>query len=401
MIKEQEIRRSVELRGVEETVKDIEKALTEGQIKPHECSLRGLFSSLVVDTSTGKPCGNSVLEQMRFNPRQPLQENLANYVSMGNFSHIIGQIFFNAILESYRLADFNIAPRFNVVPSNIISQSERFAGISNLGDASRAIGEAQEIPMASLNEDFLNTQIQLKKGLRVPITREALLSDRTGEVLNHCRAVGEAIGIAREVEAVTTLVNNAGSAGAEAYNWRGTAYAAYQSSNSALPFYKNLVASNGLVDHLSINSAYIVLAQIQDPFTKQPLPDVGTYDLICTPENRFVAEKIAHSLQFRGNSSQSNFATNVSEGSPVVPFNVVVSKYLYKYLKDNSLPTSTWFFGDTKKSLAFIRSLDITVEEALPGAGIAFTHDIISQFRVLKYESSAWWNPRYMAQCTA
>lgn len=385
--------------GVDKTVENLKESIRKKDLRPEDFSIRTLFETLVTDKRTGKACGAEVLEEIR---KGTIQENLANFVSASAFSSITGQIFYNAILDAYQLADFNVSPMFGVIQSNIITQSEKVAGISNIGDASKVVGEGQEIPMASVSEDFVNTPQQQKMGLRVPITREALMSDRTGVLLERCRQVGLAIGIAREKEAVDTIIAADGATGRVAYNWRGTAYAPWQTSATNAPYYDNTTASNALLNHTSINNAYLTLAAIVDPLTGEPLADQGKYTLLVTPENAFVAQRIKAALQFRtGGATPTDFnPTMVADGKCVVDFDIVVSKYLASRLTNASQATSHWYFGDFARAYKWMRSLDIVVEEAMPNSGLMFSHDIMTQYRVLKFESASIHQPRVVTKNT-
>lgn len=398
MIKEQELKRSVELRGASETARELIEAFKSGQIPLHEVSFRALAGALITNKSDGKPCGNELLASLASGP---LQENLANVVSSADFSHITGQVYYNSIKEGYDLSGYNVGPMFGVIQSNVITAQEKFAGISNIGDASKVIGENQEIPFAAVSEDYVQSPVQQKWAMRIGLSREALISDRTGVLIERCRDLGRMIGLAREKEAVDTIIANSGATGRVPYLWRGTGVAPWQTSATNSPYYNNVVASNGLVDQSSINNAYVNLASQTDPFSGEPLSDPATFTLLCTPANRFIAEHIAHSLQYRGSSGSSNFATNLSEGASVVPFNVVVSKYLHSRLATAGQADTNYYFGDFSRAYRWVRALDIEVLESLPNTGLSFSHDILQQFKVHKYETSMIMEPRFVCKNTA
>lgn len=392
LINEKELEQSVRTLGAEATVKNLTESLRKGDLKPSDFSLRALFEALV-------PNGHEIAKDMEQGKR--MNENMASVVAASTFSNITGQIFYNAILDGYRLAEYTVAPLFGVIQSNIITTQEKIAGISNIGDAAKPVGEYEEIPLASVSEDYVLCPQQRKFGLRIPISREAMVSDRTGVLLERCRALGEAMGLSREKEAVDTIIAPNGTTDRTAYNFRGTPYALWQTSNAAAPYYDNVITSNGLTDHQSINAAYKVLAAITDPYTGEPLADQGKYTLLHTPENRFTAAKLKESVQYRGISGSANFATNVSSGSAVVDFDTVASKYLASRLTAAGQATSNWYFGDFSRAFKWMRHLDITVEEAMPNSGLMFTNDIMMQFRVLRFETPSVHQPRVVAKNTA
>ena len=395
VISESELAQRVRTDGVEKTVRVLSEALSKGELKPEDFSLRGLASQLVVGPD-GKPVGQGFIGQL-----DVISEAAAQAVNSDAFAQINGQIFYNAVLEGYRQAEPTLAPEFGVVNSTNL-RGERFAGVSDVALPLPVIPENQEYPPLQPSANYIQSPAQLKRGLRIEISREALMMDRTGELLDRCRQVGKAVGIDRELEATATLADVVGLASSTAagtgtartrYNWLGTAYATYQ---AATPWI-NDKGSNALKTALNVNAANILLAQMLDPFTNMPIaiPE-GEMVLVVTPENEYVAKQIAAAIQLRtGPAGLTD--TNplmVADGAPPVNFRVVTSKYLARFLTLNSLPTSTWFLGSLKQAFKWIRALDITVSEALPGSHYMWSHDVVQAYKAGRIETGYTWEPR-------
>lgn len=401
LISESELAQRVRTQGVEQTVRVLSEALSKGELKPEDFSLRALAAQLVVG-SDGKPVGRGFIDNLAV-----ISEAAAQAVNSDSMAAINGQIFYNAVLEGYRQAEPTIAPEFGVVNSTNL-RGERFAGVSDVALPLPVIPENQEYPPLQPSANYIQSPAQLKRGLRIEISREALMMDRTGELLDRCRQVGKAVAIDRELEAVACLADVVGLASSTTagtgtartrYNWLGTSYATYQ---AATPWI-NLKTSNALKTALNVNGANVLLGQMLDPFTNMPIsiPE-GELVLVVTPENEFTARQIAAATQLRtGPAGLTD--TNplmVAPGTPPVPFRVVVSKYLNRFLSINSLPTSTWFLGSLKQAFKWVRALDVTVSEALPGSHYFWAHDVVQAWKAGRIETSVTWEPRAMTKNT-
>lgn len=398
LINETELRKQVELEGIAKTEKHLIESLKNGDLKPQDFSLRDLACITLIDRNSGKSMGSEVISAMH---RNRIDENIANAVVSSSFSNITSQLYFNAMLEGYQLEEANaVSDLFGVVQTQI-QQGEIVPGISNLGDAGRVLEQNEEYPMAAVGERFINTPKVNKMGFRVPISKEALITDRTGMVLEQCRAVGGSVRLAREKEACDVIINTNGAtprapktAGSTPYSSRGSNYAVWQSSAASLPLYDNVTSGNTLLNPGSINQAWLTLTSIKDPDTLEPVADSGPYVLLCAPAEKYMAMRILHGLQFR--TTQTNDLLVSGPETVVGDFRIVSSKYLA--LRPGYV-AGTWYFGNFK-GFKWMRMWDILPEEALPNTGLSFTHDIAMQFKVSKMETASVHEPRLVTQCT-
>ena len=404
LVNDRELGQQVRTQGAAATAKALGEALQQGELKLHDFSIRSLAANLVTNKD-GSPVGRSFIDGLT-----SLSEAAAQAVQADAFAQINGQIFYNAVLEGYEEAETAISKEFGVVNSTNL-RGERFGGVSNIALPLPVIPESNEYPPLQPSANYIDSPAQLKKGYRVEITREALMMDRTAELLERCKAVGKALGVDRELEAVACLTDvvgltNAGgtpTAGTGTartrYNWLGSSYATYQAST---PWINNKL-SNALADQSNLNNANILLDQMLDPFTQLPI-DIKPEDLclVVPPSLKFTAERIQSALQLRtvgGYAGTTNMAPMlVSDGRPPVPFKIISSKYLYLFNSLNSLPTTTWFWGSLKGAFRFVRGLDITVSEALPGSHYLWSHDVVQAFKGGKIETAYTWDPRYVVK---
>ncbi len=435
-VNKKEIAHLVRREGAAKAAGIICEALKQGVLKAGEFSIRELFEATAVDAQgnafsladlrdkrmpdqigqvcearSGAPLPAAQAQQYaaQLSSGQIAEGAAAGAVQSDAFAAINNQIFFNAILEGYNMAETNISAEFGVVNSNNL-RGERFGGVSNIALPLPVVPEDDEYPSFQPSADFINTPAQRKKGFLVKVTREAILMDRTAELLDKCSKGGMGVAADRELEAVSILMDVAelgpnlavGTGNNRSrYNWLGTSYGTYQTASPWI----NSKGSNALVDYTQINAANILLGSMLDPFTGLPINiPAGNLCLVVTPDLELTAHRIKHALQTRtGNQATTGGVVTLNDGDITLPwdFKIIVSKYLKLFQTVNSLPNTTWFWGSLKDAFRWVRALDITESQALPESGYFWSRDIIHAFKAAKIETGAVWNPRYLTESQA
>lgn len=366
-----------EAHGAEKTCEFLSECFDTNQMDPSDFSLRDLFEAVVPD-------GREALQL--YDPRYSngytaLREAAA--VNTAAFSNITGQIAYSTILEAYQNPAF-------VFSALIPTQSTRFSGekipgVTNLGDDASIVAEGKPYPTVGVSEDYVTTPETLKRGLIVPVTKEAVFFDRTNLVLSRAKEVGDALGTSKEkrlvdlVCGVTTLV----------YNWRGQTYNTYVDTP-----WDNLSASTALVSWNSINSAEQLLNDMTNPDTGEPI--MAMPDTIIVPQAlKATAMRITTATEVR-ELTNSNATTTLS-ASPLSSYQIVTSPWVKARVGD----ATTWFIGQPTKAFAYMENWPITVTQAPPNSDAEFTSDIVAQFKASERGAAAVLNPRFMVKCTA
>ena len=244
---------------------DLKEGLESKAIRPEECSIRELMEEFICDEH-GVPCGREIVDS--WNPKHGggsegisltrLMEGGA--VQYADFSNITGQIIYNAVLEAYKTEDFVFT---NLIPTvETQFNGERIAGIGNIGDQAEVVGEGQVYPMAGINEDWIDTPTTTKRGMILPLTKEAAFFDRTGLLLDRAKQVGEYLGINKEKRAVDCLIDE--NTTAHRYNRKNRGQVATYGANSGTHDFNNLVTTNGLVNWVQVDNADQLLYTITD-----------------------------------------------------------------------------------------------------------------------------------------
>jgi len=393
-IKSLELRKMARSYGVEKTVVHLSEALREKELTPEDFSIKGLFEALVVNRD-GEQVGTDIMAEC-FDPRGPRKSvhmaEAAGAVSSTSFNNITGQIFYNKFLEGFNSEAFTITSLIPTVPTQL--SGERVPGITHIGDMASVIPEGGTFPLAGVGEDYIDTPSTLKRGLMVPVTKEAVFFDRTGMLLRNARDVGEALGINKEKRAINCLIDQ--NTTAHRYKWRGTTYATYQTST---PFI-NKKTSNGLVDWTNFDAAEQLLANMLDPNTGEPIT-VGADTVVVTPQNH--AKALMAIAAMGATIHQGGYATSgtLYATATINPIGRTPYSGTYKIVSSRFIPpqlaTDTdWFLGNPGRAFAYMQNWGIQVLTAPPNSEMEFTNDIAYRYRADERGAYATMEPRCM-----
>lgn len=359
---------------------DVREALQKGQLKPEEFSVRQLFENFVND-------GRELVE--RFDPRNVSSTDLivleaAGAVSTGDFSNITGQILYTRMMEEFAKPEYVWDKLCTVIPTSL--NGERLPGVGTLSDDAATVGEAEPYPTAGVTEEFIDTPPTIKKGLIVPVTKEAVFFDRTGLVLQRCGDVSSTIQISREkrvLDAVFGITNT--------YRRNGATNNTYCDGTP----YDNTQATNALVDWTDIETAELLFDAMTDPNTGEPIAIVP--DTIVVPTAlKNTARRIVNATEIRYGDGASNTTQTIAANPIQNSYQVVHGPYV----KARTSSASTWFIGQPKKAFAYMENWGPTVTQAPPNSTAEFERDIVAAWKISERGAPAVLEPRRMVKCT-
>jgi len=369
-------------------------ALDSHEIRPEELSLQNIFESFVAD-------GRSILDNWRHGGSVSLLE-AAGAVSSQTFSNITGQIVYNKMLESFTMENLVFSQLVPNVPTQF--NGERVPGVGGIGDRSEVVTEGNAFPLAGLSEDYIDTPATVKRGLIVPVTKEAVFFDRTNMVLTEAARVGDFLALNKEKRIIDCIVDE--NTTAHRYKWRGAAAMATYNDNTGTHTWDNLQASNALVDWTDIDLAELLLAAILDPNTSEPI-QVMADTIICCPELVHTARRVVNATEIimhvggyatSGNLSDTRAANPIGSGSPFSASYQIVSSRL---LPTRMATDTSWFLGNPRKAFAYMENFPLTVAQAPVGNSLEFNNDIVAQYKASERGACATLEPRYMVKSTA
>lgn len=381
-----------------ETKTYLVEAIQKKELKFSDFSLAELFESCFGwqafrDCRNDGPHAKSVLATK-------LME-AAGGVSTAAFANISGQIVYSAILEAYESEQFQFSKLFPTVSTKF--SGEKIAGIQRIGDKALEVGEGEAYPLVGVGEDYIQTPATTKRGMIVPVTREAIFFDRTGVLLDRCREVGEFLGLNKEKRAIDCFID--GNAGAKSamdkghrYHWVGTSYATYQSSTPWI----NLKTSNGLTDYRQIEQAELLAANMTDPYTGEPIMwDMDT--IVVCPELEHTAkatQAATNTLHVGGYATSGNLLARNGPNT-LKQRNIVVSRLLKARLSADSQQTSNWYLCNPAKMARYMENFPMQTIEAPTNSHDEFHKDIVAQFRADEMGAYATFEPRASIKNTA
>lgn len=397
-IQKNELRRRVKLDGLERTQGLVLEALETEQLVPADFSLRDVFEAFVVNDS-GEQVGRDVLDEC-FAPgsnKSFVKMEAAGAVSSDAFTNISGQVLFNTFLKSYQSEDFVFTNMIPTIPT--VFSGERIPGISDIGDKAMIVAEGETYPLAGVNENYIDTPQTVKRGVIVPVTKEAVFFDRTGLLLDRASKVGTALGINKEKRAIDCVIDE--NTTAHRYKWRGTVYGTYQTSTPWI----NDKTSNGLVDWTNIDAVELLLAAITDPDTGEPVMIMAD-TLMVAPQLFKAASRILNATNI--NVSVGGFATTGNLSRTNAPNPIGMGQYTsnYKLVSTRLMPTRSavdtdFWLGNPKQACAYMQNWPITITQAPPNSEEEFNRDIFYRFKAGERGAYFVRDPRFLSRSAA
>lgn len=306
----------------------------------------------------------------------------AGAVTSSAFLNITQQFAYSAILQAYDIPE---RPFSKIIPSRPSKfRWERVPGVAHVGDEADEVKEAEEFPLAGTTEDYIDTPETRKRGMRIPITKEAVFFDQTGLVLERCRQVGDWLGVNKEKRAITCVVDGGETSTQQyRYNWKGTKYATYSNgSDVAGTTWSNQVANNALSDYTTIQTAWNQLVKIVDPYTGEP-QNVTIRHIVVPP---LLIATVPFALKGMVKRVAPGYATSGDPTNTEVPNPMgdivgniqTVSSQLFRSISGSD---SMWFLGDLTAAFEYIENWPIQVLSLGAGSHDEFHRDIVAQFR--------------------
>ncbi len=90
----------------------------------------------------------------------------------------------------------------------------------------------------------------------------------------------------------------------------------------------------------------------------------------------------------------------VTNGQTPVDFRIIESKYAYYLMGKASAAQTSWYFGSLKRAFAWMRALDITMSEAVPGSHYMWSRDIVQSYKGTRLETAITREPRAVVKNT-
>ena len=389
MIRYNELSKRVKLDGLNKTTAHLTECLGNKTLKPRDFSLQSLFETLVVDAN-GESCGRYLLAENGCADRQ-LTEG-TDGVDITAFANITGQLLVTTVMDAYQSEEFILS---KMVPSTSTKSfvGEKIPGVSRIKGDGAKVHPGMPYPRVGFGEDWVEFPKTDKYGEIIPVTKEAIIGDLTGLVLDTAQSIGEDLGFHKEERLLDVLIGSTNN-----YSWKGTSYNTYQTSTP----WVNVKSSNELVDWTDVNESEQLFAAMLDPNTARPIL-IDPKFVLVTPAYLHSAARIfnATSVEHVDNSaSAGTVRTNYS--NPLTGYSFGSSKLMYRRIvaggADATAGKKWWFHGDFARALTYRENWPITVQQAPVDSHDSFDRDIVVQWKASESGVAAVKNPRYVVK---
>lgn len=384
-IQYRELKRRYELDGAEKTVAHLSEALTKKELRPDDFSVRDLAETLV-------PNGAQWVREL--NPNGCALTESFEGVDVTAFMNVTGQLIYNRLLESYQSELFCLSQLVTTIPTRL--NGEKIPGTTGISDNIVEVAPGAPYPHFGFSEDYIETPETTKRGLIVPITREAVFFDRTHLILNRAAEVGETLALNKEKRIADVILG-----ATNVYQWRGTAYSTYHAISELNAPWINSLTGNALMSVENVDAAESLLANMLDPNTNEPIL-ARANAILVSPAKRHKAYSILYGTALNYADGSLRAAPN-----PFDDYRIVSSRIAFRQLvKANpnaevSELEDVWFLGDFKKAFAYMENWPITVSTSSTGSEADFSQDIVARFKASERGTPAVLNPRCVVKCCA
>lgn len=340
----------------------IDNLIVEGKMKTDDFSIKGLYEAL---------CDTPISESA---------ERVAEDLNTSAFPTIVSKVFHRDIISAYDLALGAVGSLVRTAKA-MRTDEELVIGFE-AGDTEPQI---RRQGMAYEETDFgeKNWKIFMADfGRMISLTREVIYEDRTNQVLQRARDIGEAAGQHKQKIIIQTIEGIARDAFEEAAfqgaYYKGTAktganlYANTHVSNFDGQVNDNLAASNGLVDYTDLEADWLLFAIMTDEAGNKI--NIVPKTLLIPNALKATAAKILKSetLLAVGDTDHQNIPIY----NPVGEFgtlNMVSSVFLND--------TTSWYMGDFAKQLLELMVYPPATASQGANSELAFTNQIVARFR--------------------
>lgn len=360
-----------------EALRKKEIRMDQGQV---DYGIRPLFENFI-------PGGREIIDSWKGEGGVSLVE-AGDTVNTMAFAQITGQIIYNATMDAFTSEAFVFSPVIRTIQTDL--SGEKIAGVTRMGDVAEVVSEGDPYPLVGVGQDWIETPQTTKRGMIVPLTREAIQADRTNLVIQRCGEVGEFLGLNKEKRVIDCIIDE--NVTTHRYKWRGTSYATYQTSSP----WDNVTASAALTDWTDINEAEQTLAAILDPNTGEPIVNMPR-DFICTRQLLYTARYILNATAVRIGDITAAPGIQVQTSNPVTADYRILSSQL---LAARMATDTTYYLGDLSKAFAYMQNWPLTTVQAPANSEDEFNRDIVMKWKATEKGATATLEPRVMNKST-
>jgi hypothetical protein len=280
---------------------------------------------------------------------------------------------------------------------------DRLIGTTELEDDAMVVKEGEEFPDTKFGEDYIDVPGSDKRGLKIGVTREAVFFDRTGQLIERCRQIGNQMAKNKDKRIWRVILGLDNT-----FKRKGVARNTYVAASDPRI---NAQTGVALTDWTSLDTGWQLFSKMRDDRTEAEPISVMPDTLLVSQKQYFTARNIINATQIETRTNTGNTSTMSANPVSGIVSNALTSSWYYYYL---TLPTAKggaglneaqanarWYWGQPKKAFRYRTLFPMQMLTASPQDPAYFNSDIVAQFRVsergVAYVAAPW----YMAQFDA
>jgi hypothetical protein len=380
-----QLRESLGPRGFYESLRSL---LDEGELKPHDFSLRQLWEACVGPTHLTLP--SHAARQRVYVTDVGQLAALHSEADLGTnlFQTITGALISRRVIDAYNQTDGFIGDQLVTVEPSAV-KNEKIAGFTAL-QGPKEVLEGMPYEEASFGDKYVTT-VESKKGRILSITEEAIHFDQTGELLRRAARIGEATRLEREKTIVRGVVDADYAASTSGvYRPNGTLEPLYPTNGSNY----NYVGAGNTASGSPYNAAVALedwtdidfirryhATQVKDdrhgPETGEPI--VWMPRILLVPKAKeLTALRIVTAtsiIMATGDDTQRTEFRNPFGGV----YTVLASPFL------DALSADDWYLGDFRRQFIWKEIWPVQVFRQTRDGDADFDRDVVARYKVRYY----------------
>ena len=408
LVRGRDLAKMVNEKGLPWVKHHLQEGFDKGHITPNDLSLRDMFRSMV---EGGQEC---VDNWERERSRGGHVTEAVHAIDTGAMANITGQVFFNAIQDAMTMDNFIGDDLVSPFPSNL-QDEEKVPGISVVADEFEGnVTEGEPYPDIGLSENYITLPGAEKKGGIIGVTKEAIIADRTGILIERMRSMGHGLGLRREKSILDVVIG-----AVNPYSYKGEARLTYGdgvTAGQALGFINE--ATPALVNYTDVQAVAEVFYAILEADTNEPLshaPDT----VICTGQLSWTASAVFNDVQTRlaqderpalGGGVVADIIQSIGANRIPDKFHCKIrtNEWVTQRIlaanggaggitaADRAAANLHWFIGNPKRAFVWKEIWPLTIEEEPTNARVAFEQDVVMRFKGSYKGVAGVREPRYM-----
>jgi len=396
LVKGKDLRKLWDEKGREYVLHHLQESYDKKEITPEDFSIRDLAETLI-------PGGREMIGDWSRAHRGGYQvTEAAHAVDTGAMSNITGQLFFNKIKDNLTADEFIGDQLVSVMPSNIQGE-EIVPGIGTSEDElDDNISEGDPYPLIGLVEETVTIPAAEKKGRILGLTREVIIADKTGLLIERAGAMGTIFGIRKEksiLDVALGVVNP--------YRYKGEPRLTYgdgTTAGQAMGFLNEATAN--LVNYTDVQEVADLFYRQRDPISNEPFTHSPT-TIICGKTPAWAHRAVVRDTEVR--LGLIDTAPGIqSIGKNRIPWNLdilnnewVIQRLLLATGGAGGITAANraaanlyWVIGKPKAAFVWKELWPLFVEEAPNNSEVQFTEDVWLRFKTGYYGVTGVLEPR-------